>query len=101
MEEVYVVKEFYCKVKKVSKDRNSNGSCYFYTFCSKIEMFLRPFIKYRRMYFWSIGYSSRRISLSLKEKNINRTEGFWKEYLCNGSVNNFRNDSTRNLIFSK
>ena len=40
---------------KANKDRNSNGSCYFYTFCSKIEMLLHPFIKYRRRYFWSIG----------------------------------------------
>ena len=56
-------------------------------------MLLRPFIQYRRMYFWSIGHIviEEHVS-SLKEKNINRNEGFWKEYICNGIVNIFRND---------
>lgn len=32
-------------------------------------------------------HSSRGTCLSLKEKNINRNEGFWKEHVCDGIIN--------------
>lgn len=40
VEKVYVLKELFVEWKiKVSKDRDSNGSCYFYTFAPRLKCF--------------------------------------------------------------